>query len=174
MDADLPDGRRTTVVNGTGGALIQEDGSFRSISGQSAADIGSIVFPFSPLIAAIQDTSISVVYGGIVNRNGAPAYDVRVQKNYPVEQDPQGNRGMRETRDFYIDPNSFLVVAIDDQIFVDNQGIPHEVLYSNYQAEGGVKVPLTITETVRDVTGVTLQLAQVTFNSGLSDSDFQW
>ena len=174
MDADLPDGRRTTVVNGIGGALIQEDGSFRPISGQSAGDIGSIVFPYLTLMAAIQDSSTSIIYSGRVNHNGASAYDVRVQKNYPVEQDPQGNRSAREARDFYIDPSSFSVVSIADQIFFGDLGNPHEVLYSNYQPQSGVYMPMTVAETVNAVPGVAIQLTQVTFNSGLSDSDFQW
>jgi hypothetical protein len=125
-------------------------------------------------MAAIQDSSTSIIYGGLVNHNGASAYDVRIQKVYPIDQDPQGIRGTREARDFYIDANSLVVISIADQIFVTDQGIPHEVLYSNYQSQNGVNIPLTVAETVRDVTGVTMQLSQATFNSGLTDADFQW
>jgi hypothetical protein len=55
MEADMSTGRRTTVVNGAGGSLIEPDGQSRPIYRQSRADLGSITLPYLPLIAAIED-----------------------------------------------------------------------------------------------------------------------
>lgn len=181
MEADLADGKRTTVVNGEGGLLTDGDGRSTPIYRQSAAVLGSFTLPYLPLIAALQDSSTSIVFGGLVTHNGAPAYDLRLQRVFTEQQDPSGKRGAREARDFYIDPKTFLVVAISDRIQFANprdesfpHEIPHEILYSNYQSENGTLAPLTIVETVQDVTGFTMNLTQVTFNSGLADHDFAW
>jgi hypothetical protein len=174
IDADLPDGRRSTVVSGYGGSIKEVNGWTRPLHRQSAVDIGSITFPYLPLIAAVQDPSTSIIYGGLVTHDGASVHDIRIQKVYSKQQDPSGNRGIREARDFYVDASSYLVVEISDQIYVGNRSTPHEVLYSNYKPESGVSMPMTITETVRGVTGVAMRLNQVAFNSQLSDSDFSW
>jgi hypothetical protein len=175
MDADLPEGRRSTVVNDASGSLTEEDGRFRPVFRQSAADLWSVTLPYLPLIAAIQDSSTKILYGGLTTHNGASVYQIRIEKVYTSQQDTTGVRGNREGRDIYIDPNSFLVIAIFDQIHfnsLQDSGVPHEFLYSNYQTENGIAMPLTISETVRGVTGATMSLSQVTFNTGLSDSDF--
>jgi outer membrane lipoprotein-sorting protein len=177
IDADIPSGTRTTVVSGDGGSLIEADGRNTPIYRQSANDLGSLPLPYLRLIGALQDSSTSIVYGGLVTHNGASAYDIRLQKVYTAQQDPNMNRGTREARDFYIDPETFLIGAVSDRIHfggLSDEGIPHEILYSNYQSENGIIAPLTITETVRGVNGFTMMLSQVTFNSGLADTDFAW
>ena len=177
IEADLSKGKRSSVVSGGGGWLKEADGRNWPIYHQSAADLESLTLPYLPLIAAIGDSSTSIVYGGIVTHANAPAYDIRLQRNHTKEQDPSGNLGTREARDFFIDPKTLLVVAISDRIYFGgptDDGVPHEILYSNYQPESGIMAPLTIAETVRDATGYTMTLSQVTFNSGLADSDFTW
>jgi hypothetical protein len=176
VEADLSTGKRTTVVNGESGSMKETNGWVRPIYRQGAADLGGLTLPYLPLIAAMQDSSTSIIYGGLVSHNGTPAYDIRLLKVYTKGQDPSGDRGVKEARDFYIDPKALLVVAISDRIHFGvgphDEGVPHEIIYSNYQPESGITVPLTIVETVRGVTGVTMKLSQIALNSGLSDSDF--
>jgi hypothetical protein len=98
-------------------------------------------------------------------------------KVYSKEQDPTGTQGVREERDFFFDPDTSLVTAVSDQFHFGNtpdEGIAHEVLYSDYQLKNGIMTPLTITGTVRGVTSFRIKLSQVTFNSGLGDPDFAW
>lgn len=174
LDAELPEGHQSTVVNGSGGLLTETNGSIVPIFRQSAADLGSLTLPYLPLVAAIADPSMNVKYSGIVTHNSASLLDIRIEKAYTSQQDPTGLRGAREGRDIYVDPKSFLIVAISDQIFFgpQDEGVPHEILYSNYQSENGVAMPLTVTETTRGVASVTIELSQVTFNTGLADADF--
>lgn len=175
IEADLPDGKRTTVVSGDGGSLTEQNGSTRPVLQQSANDLGGLALPTLPLLAAMQDPTISIIYGGIVTHDGMSAYDIRLQKVYTKQEGPLGNRRAREARDFYIDPKLFLVTAIADRIYFggpSDKGISHEILYSNYQFKNGIAAPLSITETVSKVTGFTMQFTQVAFNSGLTDSDF--
>jgi hypothetical protein len=177
IEADLPDGKRTTVVSGDGGSLTEPNGTVRPILRQSANDLGNLVLPYLPLIAAMQDPTSSIIYGGFVTHNGASAYDVRVQKVYARHEDPLGNRGAREAHDFYIDPKTFLVAAVSDRIYFGGRSDPgtsHEDRYSNYHLQNGIAVPLTIEQTVQGVTGFTLAFSEVTFNSGVADSEFAW
>ena len=177
IEADLSAGKLTTVVARDGGLLTEMNGWTRPILRQSANDIGSLTLPLLSLIAAIQDSSASIVYGGLVAHDGASAYDIRLQEVYTQQQDPGGNRGVREARDFYIDPKTFLITAISDRVYFggpSDTGVSHENLFSNYQPENGIMMPLTVVETVQGETGFTMTFSQVTFNSGLADSDFAW
>lgn len=175
-DTVLSEGQRSTIVNGGGGSQIEVDGTIRTISGQSASDLGCLTFPYPPLIAAMQDSSTNVIYVGLVAHNGTSAYDVRIQKTYSLNQDPQGTRGAREARDFYIDSNALVVVAISDQFHsgTNDQGLAHEIDYSNYQPENGVMMPLQIAESANGAPGSLITIGQVVFNSGLNDADFTW
>ena len=177
IEAELSGGTRKAVIDHDGGSLKEADGRTRPILRQSAHDLGSLALPCLPLIAAIQDSSTSLIYDGLVTHNGASVYDIRLQKVYTEQEDPSGIRGKREARDFYIDPRLFLITAISDRIYFggpSDKGVLHEILYSNYQSEDGIPTPLTIAETVWSVTGFTMQLSQVKFNSGLTDSDVAW
>ena len=175
VDADLPEGRRRTVVNGAGGSLIEPNGKFRPIKRQICADLGSLTFPYLPLLEAIDDSSITVIDGGIVTYSGVSAHKIRIEKAYTWQEDPIGNRGALDGRDIYIDPKAFMVISISDQIRFGGPrapGVSHEILYSNYRTEGGALIPLTISERMQGVTSVTLQLEHVAFNSRLTDADF--
>jgi len=178
MEAALSTGKRTAIVNGYSGSLRQEDGSSTPIYRQSADDLGSLTLPYLPLIMAMQDSATSIIYEGLATHNGVPAYDIRLQRVYTTQQDPQGDRGKQEARDFYIDTKTLLIAAVSDRIHFardpNDDGVPHEILYSNYQPEYGLIVPLTIVVTVHGVNEVTMNLSQVTFNSRLGDSDFTW
>ena len=176
VDANLSTGLRTIVVSANSGAMIDAGGSSRPISGQSAADLPNIMSPYQPLIAAIQDSSISIFYGGLVTHNGISAYDIRIQNSFTAAQDPDGTRGAREARDFYIDSNALLVIAVSDQIHFgsDDMGLLHEIDYSNYQAEAGVLMPLGVSESVGGTLDCSITIGQVVFNSGLTDNDFSW
>src|SRR6185437_6881205 len=128
--ADLPNGQRTTIANGKGGWVKLENGWIRPLNRQSTTGLGGFTLPYLPLIAAIQDPSTSIVFGGIVTQNGVPEYDIRLQKVHPGQQNSGTERGVYETRDFYIDSNTFFVTAISDQIHtrgLNEKGIAHNI-----------------------------------------------
>jgi hypothetical protein len=158
--------------------MKEANGWIRPIQRQSANDLGSFMLPYLPLLAAVQDSSTSIVYIGLVTHNGAPAHDIRLVQAFSKAQDPRGNRAAREARDFYIDSKTLLVVAISDRIHFragpNDKGVPHEILYSNYEPKDGSMMPLMISETIHGVTEFSMTLSQVSFNSGLADSDFTW
>jgi hypothetical protein len=181
IDSELAEGKRTAVVNGEGGMLTEANGRTSAIRRQGAVDLWSLTLPYLHLIGGLRDLSTGIVYGGTVSHNGASVYDIRLVKSYPAGQDPAAKRGAREARNFYIDPQTFFVVAISDRIQYAQpldesfpHEIAHEILYSNYRTENGIATPQTIAETVHGVTRFTINLNQVTFNPGLADAEFSW
>jgi len=175
MDVDLPEGRRTTIVDGGGGWVRDANGQSLPISRQIISDLRSVTFPYLHLIVLMQNPSTKILYRGITRHDGIPAYHIRFERGYTFRQDSFGDRGEREGRDVYIDSNSFLVCAIADQIHFSNagnDGLPHEVRYSNYHVQEGISVPLTISESTNGVTQSTLQVDHASFNTGITDSDF--
>jgi len=78
--------------------------------------------------------------------------------------------------DIWIDASSALPVKIG-MIRRDGGGsapkIPFSVVYSNYQTVSGVRYPFTIKEYITETLWATTTIQSVTFNSGLTDSNFQ-
>ncbi len=175
IDATLPGGERTVTVNKGVGSVTETDGTVRSIPHPSALKLGSMTFPYMPLLLATQDVSMSITYVGLVDHGGQQAQDIRIQKIYSATEDPQGDRSRLTSRDVFLDPNTSLVIGISDVIDPasgDSQGVRHEVLFSDYRTVNGMAIPFSITETVREQALFTMQLTQISFNSGLTDADF--
>jgi outer membrane lipoprotein-sorting protein len=174
IDATLPDGLRTVIVSNGTGSITETNGSVRSLTYQVAINLGSMTFPYTTLIAALQDTSVKITYLGLVDHAGSQFHDIKVQKIYPSNVDPNGSQSTLSARDFFVDPNTLLVASVMNIAGQDADGnnISREVLFANYQTVGGVAVPFQITERIHDQSMVTLQLTQIGFNAGLSDSTF--
>jgi hypothetical protein len=176
IEADLSAGKRTTIINGDHGLLKDETGRISSINDQGDTDVGVFTLPYLTLNAAIQDTSCGVTFGGLVTHDGVAAYDIRLSRNSSKKGRPTGSQEVREVRDFYIEPDSFHVVALSDQFHVGRgplkEDVSHEVQYSDYQTESAIPVPMTITEVVRGEASFKMHFSQVTFNPGVLDSDF--
>ena len=78
--------------------------------------------------------------------------------------------------DLYLDSASLLPLAIRFNVHPDDDfglDIPVEVDFSNYQAINGVQVPLHIQKFLQGTLVMDINLTSATFNSGLSDSQFQ-
>jgi hypothetical protein len=177
IDADLPTGKQITVIGSNGGTIIEPNGSRIPINGQSITDLGNLTMPSLALLEAMRDSSVGLVYAGMVTHNGSQVYDVRVMPSFPQAQDLKGKRSTDEARDFYIDTKTLLVTSITDSFHLGGRkdtALLHELSYSNYQLQNGVMAPLAITESVSGNPGLTMTLTQVSFNPGLAPADFSW
>lgn len=176
MDASVQSGSRSIVVSGSNGSVKDIDGSTRTLPADDLVYLASPTFPSTQVEAALQDTSANITFVGLVSHNGRQVDDVRVQKDYGNNVDPTGYRTKLATRDFFIDPASFQVLSSQDSAHPkDNLShtCPHEMQFSNYQSTNGILVPNAITETVCGQTTASISLTQISFNTGLTDGDFQ-
>jgi hypothetical protein len=172
MIADLPTGRQTTLIAGSGGKFQEAEGRVRPLHRQGGNDLKAITIPSFTLVGAQQNASTSILYRGLVTHNGVQVHDVRLQQVYDRTVDPTGNRGVDEARDIYIDPSTYFIIAISDALNFGGPPVPHEILYSDYRTENGVALPHALSETIRGVTNVTINVNHATFNVGLADSEF--
>jgi hypothetical protein len=174
MDATLPNGVRSWTVSNGVGSLKEVDGTVSSIPYSNTINVGSLTFPLVYLAFASSDSSTSISYVGLETRYGTQVHHIRLQKALAV--DPGGIQGKLTRRDFFVDSSTFLVVATLDtvhQIFDSRAAFPHEIRFADYRNVAGAFVPFAITEYYGGQAVSLIQLTQVTFNTGLSDSDFQ-
>jgi len=175
LDAALSDGVHAFVVSNGIASQKQADGSITPMPNVLALKPASVTFPFAQLVAAMQDNSWSISYGGLVTHNGQQAYDIVVQRIFPSSNDPSGFQSRVTKADFFIDPNTFSILSVQDKAY-RRDGDPgdtiHEMQFSNYQLFNGVFAPSSITELIAGQQTFTIQLSQITFNSGLTDADF--
>jgi len=176
LDADLPNGKLSWAVSKGDGFYQELDGRTRHIFFQNAVNFGSLTFPYVAIAASLSDTSTSVSYIGVNVQNGQKTYDIRMQQNFSTDRDPTGILSKLTKRDFFIDATTFQVVSISDMVHpekITTIDIPHEMQFSDYQTVNGVVVPFSISELADGQHTYTIQLSQITFNTGLQDSDFQ-
>jgi hypothetical protein len=176
LDSALSAGSRSWAVSNGDGSLKETDGTLHSIPYHNAINLGGVTFPFFAITAALQNSSTTVVDLGLVSAEGRQARQIRVQQNFPSAADPQGIFSKLTLRDFFLDVSTLRLIKIRDvthpvQTFMEDY--PHEFLFSDYRLVNGVLAPFAISETINGQQTWTIQLNQVTFDSGLTDSDFQ-
>lgn len=176
LDADLPDGRLSWAVNNGDGFYQKLDGSTKHIFYPNAVNFGSLTFPYIFLAASLTDPATSISYVGAVTKNDHKTYDVRLQRTLPPGSDPNGILTKLTKKDFFIDTATFQILSTSDMVHPEKAttiDMPHEMQFSGYKVIDGVLVPSSIAETIVGQHTYTIQLNQVTFNTGLQDSDFE-
>jgi len=175
IDTTLPDGVHSWVVTSSIATEKRPDGSSSPLPLPLKMKPATLTFPLTELIVAVQDVSWSISYLGLVTHNGQPAYAISLQKILPANSDPSGFQSSVTRADFFIDTKTFAVLSVQDRAYSKNGAAgdsTHEMEFSNYQQVNGVLVPFSITERIGGQQTVTIQLSQVNFSSGLTDSDF--
>ena len=176
LDATLPDGVHSAVIGA--GSTFQRlpDGSTSPLPSQNTVKAACLTLPILQIPGALQDSSLSVTYIGLIEQDGQKVHQLRVQKIFSSGTDPLGARSEISRTDFFVDPNSFYIVSTKDRAYRRDNGpgsADHVMRFSNYQAVSGLLVPLSITELIGSQQTLSIQLNQVSFNTGLTDSSFE-
>jgi hypothetical protein len=187
LDASLPNGVRTHVLDETQIHIRAEDGNLKSYPPNAQTydqnpipPPSSDAFPYQPpkvpgaialpalgLAAVTTDSSsFTVSYGGEVLIDSQSLIDIRVQRQFPSSGNPVEEY---RTSDIFIDPTSFQVAMVQDVV---PKHIVHQYRYADYRAVQGVLVPFSIREVMDGQETWIIKLDQITFNSGLQVSDF--
>lgn len=168
-DANLSVGTRSVIVNNGTGLVIQPDGSVYHLSSSSALNLGALFLPYSQLLGMLNDSLMSVSYVGLISKAGQQVVQIHLQKTLDPSVNPSGVISLLTTKDVFIDPSTFQLLAIQDTAGGSHI---HETQYASYRQLNGILVPFSITEIFDGQAISTVVLNQVTFNNGLSDSDF--
>jgi hypothetical protein len=177
LDANLPSGTRSWCVLNGEGKLMEADGKITSIPVHNALRLGVLSFPLRRIAALVIDPSISIYDRGSVQMGARQFRQIRFEQPVPSAADPDGSVGRLGTFDVFIDPASNLIVGLHDQTHPTrsmNVDIPHALYFSDYRAVNGVLMPFLISEWMGGQRIWSVQLASMTFNTGLADSDFQF
>jgi hypothetical protein len=175
LDATLPEGAHSWVMNNGTALEKHHDGTVTPLPFTLTLRPANSTFPFFRLLAVLQDTSWSISSVGTVEYDGQQAYSIGLQRTYTDGTDPTGFKSTATKSDFIIDPNTFLVLSIQDKAYRKDGGpgdAPHEMQFSAYKSFNGILVPSSVTELIGGQQTATIQLNQITFNSGLTDTDF--
>lgn len=176
LDASLPDGVQTWAVNNGQAFKKESDGTVTQVPYYNAMSFESLTHPCAHLLAAFQDSSVSISYVGLETMSGNQVHHIRIQTVVAPSQNPGGIRSKLSRKDFIIDAATLSIIAIQDVTHPPDQvtkDYPHELRFSEYQKVSGVLVPFSITEISSGQPTFTIQLNQINFNTGLSDADFQ-
>jgi hypothetical protein len=176
IDSAVSSGNYTLLVNNLSGELKDIRGRTTPITFANAVNKGNLIFPLAEIANRFPDTTVGITYVGLVTLNGQQVHQISTRRVLMTDTGRGQFMNTLTRRDFFIDPQTSQVVATLDQGHPDNKDqidFPHVMLFSNYQTVNGILVPFSITERVAGQTTWTMQLSQITFNSGLGDTDFQ-
>jgi hypothetical protein len=177
LESQVPDGTWLMVVNNGAGMLKLPDGTGSPIAYPSTVNVGNLTFPMIPIYAATRDTTVTIIDGGVVPLGSGYARQITIRPKHPSTLDPKGQFSTDAKRDYFFDPSSFHLLQVRDTVPSNNGGVnkgaQHVLGFSNYQISNGIVVPFSISESVNGQTTWSIGLTSMTFNTGLTDSDFQ-
>lgn len=176
IDSAISSGTYTLLVNKGSGELKDIRGRTIPIAFQNAVNKGNLIFPLAEITARFQDTTVGITYVGLTTIDGHQLHQIRTRRILTSDTGHGQLINKLTTRDFFIDPQTFQVVATLDMGHPDDIAqvdFPHQMLFTDYRTINGILVPFSITERVAGQTTWTIQLSQITFNNGLGDTDFQ-
>jgi hypothetical protein len=178
IDATLPTGVRSWAIHEGVASAKDENGklsvainppnvpSSDAFPYQTPLFPSSIAFPYHQLTIALANPSFSIAYGGVTQVDGHSVHHIQVQRVSAGGVDPMSRYHARE---LFIDTSTFQIVMTQDLV---PKNVVHQIHYSHYSAVSGVLAPLTLAEDLGGQQTWTIQLSQITFNSGLQDSAF--
>ncbi len=157
-------GGATTIVNAGAGAASSFEGT-KWINPHAARSIRAVAFPFLTEFVDFAEADVTVRYLGVEAVRGEQAHRIELSK------------GSAGDIPFVVWVSSTTGLPVQIQyirLANDNPSArsPHIRYLSDYRAVNGLAVPLFQEDSVNGQVLYTLQLSQVQFNVGLSDSDF--
>ncbi len=176
LDASLPQGTRSYAVSHGAGGLKDSTGKTTSIPIHNTLNVGVLTFPFPGILARLSDPTTTISYLGLTaNPAGTKLYQVRAQRQFAALADPDGKLSDMTATYYYIDPATNLPASMMDWTHpVEDAGqiYVHEIDYENYSSVGGLQVPMLVREKVGGQKIWELRLSAISFNVGLTESNF--
>lgn len=151
LDAQLPNGERSWLVTGLQGMIKNADGSTVPISYANAVNQGSLTLPYLAILAALNDSSVSISVAGTTTINNRAGVVIQTQPTFAVGDDPGGEIIKLNTKSYIIDSQNFSILGTQDTLWsTDGRMLPtkREVIFSNFKAMNGISVPLSVVEKV--------------------------
>jgi hypothetical protein len=186
MDLTLSGGSRSEIrsldsANGPTGAWSGPDGVQHAMAYHNLLTDSSWFFPALTIQRLISNTAVVATYVGQQTLNGQSVIHVSISEPPAFATASSAPAAISAAMqhltqmDFYLDPNSFLPVALSFTTHADSNArldIPVQILFSNYQNIGGVQIPFHVQKFLNGNFYLDLQVQSAALNTGLSPSGF--
>ena len=175
LTADFRDHTRSWLWNKGFGRLDIGNGKPGLIGRHNLIALEGFNLPALKLIAFSDGPSRSVTLVGTETVEGIPAYRVRITRQGMNHEDRLVLGRASFQFDLLIDQKTFMVLAIEDTLYPNNQpegAFQHRVEYSDYRSIAGTQIPFRITETIAGQVTWDLHMETYVVNSGVPDSEF--
>jgi hypothetical protein len=171
MDAAFP---ITTIINGEQ-ASISNSGGARSIPVHSALSTPPVAMLFLSRLLKISDPNLSISFTGTETIGGQAASRIQIDRTPPPGDSFADVRRSADHLTVWISTATFLPIQV--QYPRISTGNPTAMFlatraYSDYRTISGIAVPFHQDEYVGNQRISSLQLDTVSFNTGLSDTEF--
>lgn len=156
-------------------ASVSDGTTWKMSSLEWAQTAQSTVFPLPILARLLQDPDLAFAYVGQEIVNGTSAFHIQFWNTFASNPQLQGLASLQR-KDLWISGVTGLPIRI---AYTEQDGrgwyVPKreiQTTYESYQSINGVAYPLRIDRTLNRSPWQTITVNKVTFNSGLSDSNF--
>ncbi len=167
---------RSALTGAPAGSWAGPDGVAHSMAFHNCQTDAAWFFPALSLSGALSDPQVVFSYVGQETLKGSSVQHIRYSRQV-TGQSAAATRlfGRLGTTDVYLDAASLLPVTASFQAHPDGDAgtdIPVQILFSNYQAVNGIRVPMRVQKLVQGGLVLDLAISSATINSGLPASDF--
>jgi hypothetical protein len=169
----MPDATRSTIYS-NGQANNSIGGVVSTLSLELAVTTQASEFPLPLLAAMLQDPDTSIQYVGLESSNSHALYHVRVWDSFATKPDLLSLARV-SARDVWIDSVTALPQHISYTRLAAQGAVPGiavDVFYVNYQNHAGILYPSVIQESLDGTPWASINIQNVSFNTGLTDSSF--
>jgi hypothetical protein len=175
MEANLPDAKKTWVVRNGSGTRIEGEKTV-PMTNDGALNLENITYPLAHVTAALTDSATDVSLVGIEKQEGRSLYRLRVKGQLGLASESSQRNAV--TKELLIDALNFDIVSVEDRPFPNRAGgskdTPSRTIeYGDFRVVKGARIPFSITTKLLGQKTFSIHLADVTFNSNLTDEDFQ-
>jgi outer membrane lipoprotein-sorting protein len=176
LDSKISEGTWSFIVNNGSGRLVVPSGKVTQIAGHNSLNVGSLTWPILAVNLALLDETTTVIDKGLVQLGNERVREIHVQKNFKT--DPNGILSKLTQKNYWFDASTLVLVRVEDQRHPDNDALhgalTHTLDFRDFHTVDGALVPFSVVEKVADQETWKIQLATMSLNAGLSDSDFQF
>lgn len=163
---------RNLQNNGPAGAWSRNSGGVVPQATHNVLTDASWFYPGLSCLSKYGSTNYIFKYLGLTQHSGLSTQHIQVASIAPTAM---SSLQRLSTTDFYLDPVSFLPLAVDFKVHPDtdmNTDIPVEILFANYQSVNLAQVPFHIQKMLDGGVVLDITVTSAVLNSGILDTSF--
>jgi len=174
VDVQDPSGPITTIINGDAGAVTRTAGT-SFLPAHSAISQRAWAFPFFSDLCALSDAAVGFQYAGAETLNGDLAHRLEIIRAFSANDSLSSLRSRVAHLTVWISASTWLPMQVQfNRVSDDNPTAIRSLIrtFSDYRVVNGRAIPFHQEQYAGGQLLQTLQLTSVSFDTGVSDSDF--